>query len=78
MSQLLLKLYNTLFTSLQVESLLAQFAVECLHGLKRVIEGGLTVTLLHLPRVRDLFNLLDLALFQICLELGFFGSLPHL
>lgn len=76
--ELLLKLHNALFAALQVKGLLPQLSIQRLHALHGVVEGGLTVTLLHLPRKRDLFNLLDLALFQIGFELGFFGPLPHL
>lgn len=76
--ELLLELNDSLFPPLQVKSLLSERSVQLIHGSHAFIEVCLSLLFLLFPRKSDFFDLLDLSLLEIGLELGLLRSLPHL
>jgi hypothetical protein len=78
MLKLIFELNYPFLSSLEVKCFLSKLAFESLHTLERIIESYLSIRLLHLPAVGDLFYFLNLTLLKECLKLGLFSSLPHL
>ena len=76
--ELLLKLDDPLFPSLQIRGLLPYLAFQRGHLLNGLIEELLTLSLSHLPVTSDLLDLLDLFLLQVRQKLGHFRPFPHL